>query len=298
MSIVSISIHAPHTGRDPQEHLQYTTCAHISIHAPHTGRDFYRLSTHAHPNNFNPRAPYGARRPPGIRFGSSLPDFNPRAPYGARLVPVFAAPVFPDISIHAPHTGRDAMDTGKIQAAYRFQSTRPIRGATPAEQIANTASCLFQSTRPIRGATYAYCMDKLGLKISIHAPHTGRDALRRASTPSACIFQSTRPIRGATPRRRATRATRCNFNPRAPYGARLYVAAGQTGQAGISIHAPHTGRDGGIKGVGPDDRHFNPRAPYGARPCGAGATLIAAVFQSTRPIRGATLSFSRPPWRA
>ena len=82
--------------------------------------------------------------------------------------------------------------------------------------------------------------------------------------------------------------------------------------ATISIHAPLAGRDPDPAGSAWPNPHFNPRAPCGARllhtclsaaemhfnpraPCGArlsdrlkaGDSLI---FQSTRPLRGATLA--------
>ena len=79
-------------------------------------------------------------------------------------------------------------------------------------------------------------------------------------------FQSTRPVRGATRRHRPHR-------PALP----------------ISIHAPRAGRD--AFGAGPDasDGNFNPRAPCGAR---HGVTVPIDQpfpFQSTRPVRGATV---------
>ena len=56
--------------------------------------------------------------------------------------------------------------------------------------------------------------------ISIHAPHTGRDAV---------CFLAADDV--------------SHFNPRAPYGARQPRKPGQHKNKGISIHAPHTGRD-------------------------------------------------------
>ena len=57
---------------------------------------------------------------------------------------------------------------------------------------------LFQSTRPMRGATPmrrdALCL----VLISIHAPHAGRDVERALALTRELIFQSTRPMRGAT----------------------------------------------------------------------------------------------------
>ena len=128
-------------------------------------------------SHFNPRAPCGARlRHSNGRFTPVY--FNPRAPCGARL----------------PKQGRSAK-------CLRFQSTRPVRGAT--------GSC--------------------------RSGHTGR---------------------------------------------------------GISIHAPRAGRDGGPAAVRVFTRNFNPRAPCGARRCDNVTAHKPVQFQSTRPVRGATLPCS------
>ena len=59
----------------------------------------------------------------------------------------------------------------------RFQSTRPIRGATDIHFIPVQRRNGFQSTRPIRGATHRVARLEPGsVRISIHAPHTGRDS--------------------------------------------------------------------------------------------------------------------------
>ena len=169
----------------------------ISIHAPHTGRDSADLTTTSVFSNFNPRAPYGARRPA---------EAEPRADFR--------------ISIHAPHTGRDEQAKELTGLENPFQSTRPIRGATSCRSRrlmrakfqstrpirgATTFHCFsftfvkFQSTRPIRGATLQDTSILIGLQISIHAPHTGRDFVVKYFLSIFGLFQSTRPIRGATP---------------------------------------------------------------------------------------------------
>ena len=108
----------------------------------------------------------------------------------------------------------------------------------------------------------------------------------------------------------ATRTGTAHFNPRAPCGARLERAREKVLADGISIHAPHAGRDQdgaggercpedfnprapcGARRSSPATRtgtaHFNPRAPCGARRCSSGIFLIRELFQSTRPMRGAT----------
>ena len=127
------------------------------------------------------------------------------------------------ISIHAPHAGRDRRCPGSCTPSPRFQSTRPMRGATQRE-YKPALDCRFQSTRPVRAR----------LSKSLH--HI-----------STLLFQSTRPVRarpGIThymgvyeqisihaPRAGATlfllilSLRSCNFNPRAPCGRDLQETA-------------------------------------------------------------------------
>ena len=101
----------------------------------------------------------------------------------------------------------------------------------------------FQSTRPIRGATSPDMDTCINADISIHAPHTGRDIQSDVTMDIIRAFQSTRPIRGATFSRFMPFSIMSHFNPRAPYGARLGLERANTHDLCISIHAPHTGRD-------------------------------------------------------
>ena len=58
----------------------------------------------------------------------------------------------------------------------KFQSTRPLRGATSEHGEFENIDILFQSTRPLRGAT-AFRSDRGSSgEISIHAPLAGRDS--------------------------------------------------------------------------------------------------------------------------
>ena len=195
--------------------------------------------------DFNPRAPYGARR---VIYGRSAYQsgyFNPRAPYGARLKSVLLPePFFP------------------------FQSTRPIRGATHPHKADNNIRPHFNPRAPYGARLPINACTASNIPISIHAPHTGRDFVCIFVFCKLTQFQSTRPIRGATCRFRPHSSGRCRsyFNPRAPYGARLYsrrrsitidrfqstrpirgatqvVTLAFRALGIISIHAPHTGRD-------------------------------------------------------
>ena len=213
------------------------------------------------------------------------------------------------ISIHAPHAGRDIRKNMDISVLNRFQSTRPMRGATRLTMSEELLNAKFQSTRPMRGATGMVCRVPAKRLISIHAPHAGRDTnhsqrdcLNTHFNPRApcgarlffrkypaCsgLFQSTRPMRGATKHGFLKLPQTTYFNPRAPCGAR-HSLSGIHGFAtefqstrpmrgatfwcasfqllnGISIHAPHAGRDCWVMPFSSRSCHFNPRAPCGAR---------------------------------
>ena len=101
------------------------------------------------------------------------------------------------------------------------------------------------------------------------------------------LFQSTRPVWGAT-------FPRCKHLPtwqfqstRPVWGAtELEVAAVDGGV--VSIHAPRVGRDTSPRMSKTWRPCFNPRAPCGARPQRFWAKLRLSMFQSTRPVWGAT----------
>ena len=124
---------------------------------------------------------------------------------------------------------------------------------------------IFQSTRPLRGATAKWATECNACHISIHAPLAGRDRRQPICKTCGRVFQSTRPLRGAT-------------------------GAGARADEGIdiSIHAPLAGRDV-QRSVSETIEHISIHAPL------AGRDLIrilrenmSTVFQSTRPLRGAT----------
>ena len=122
-----VSIHAPRVGRDCLT-LNIVAPFLVSIHAPRVGRDsvhrksrpWFRVSIHA----------------PRVGRDHAFP--SPQDPS--------------NVSIHAPRVGRDQASHGLISATSKFQSTRPVWGATTllAEQ---EISAKFQSTRPVWGAT-------------------------------------------------------------------------------------------------------------------------------------------------
>ena len=139
-----------------------------------------------------------------------------------------------------------------------------------------------------------------------------RGATRGSSfLPRPPVFQSTLPMRGATIKSRAMPRAKRNFNPRSPCGERpklthiqrtsdvfqstlpmrgaTAVALVLDAKLIISIHAPHAGSDCAQTSPCAAGRYFNPRSPCGER---LGPTLTASsvpAFQSTLPMRGATV---------
>ena len=153
----------------------------------------------------------------------------------------------------------------------RFQSTHPVRGATPwttlpaplppyfnprtpcgvrrfSPPVTAYRNQSFQSTHPVRGAT---------------------DAI-----PHICfipLFQSTHPVRGATQSIPLLDVSNRDFNPRTPCGVRHGLRPQVLPHGPISIHAPRAGCD----------VHLFPHW----RPGGG--------FQSTHPVRGATANIAK-----
>ena len=147
----------------------------------------------------------------------------------------------------------------------QFQSTLPVRGATLGLKHLSM-SLKFQSTLPVRGAT-----------------------ARNSITARPSRFQSTLPVRGAT-----------------------QGTTDADGEPEISIHAPRAGSDATCSPPTHSLTHFNPRSPCGERrfasavrcrvphfnprsPCGERRVLRFSAnpplaFQSTLPVRGATVA--------
>ena len=168
-----------------------------------------------------------------------------------------------EISIHAPRAGRDPRLSQISPPSSIFQSTRPVRGATVRIQLPQPRG-IFQSTRPVRGATMYLLLVSGGNYISIHAPRAGRDIPFLALMVLLQNFNPRAPC-GARQIKFPLLPKATHFNPRAPCGARPSTRAT-------------------LRRIG----HFNPRAPCGARQVSGYAIGTKIIFQSTRPVRGAT----------
>ena len=241
----------------------FSISRHISIHAPREGRDHHEGIGAERESNFNPRAPRGARRRPSKTSPSRWIFQSTRPARGA--------------TIHRHRTGCTIL----------FQSTRPARGATLSSRSTSARSRNFNPRAPRGARQDSFRLLLARVCISIHAPREGRDGIRRGHTEMRLEFQSTRPARGATsPAFLAMQKPRISIH--APREGRDKVMPRPTTESEISIHAPREGRDRGRATAAPDLRYFNPRAPRGARRAPQSWCYVEAIFQSTRPARGAT----------
>ena len=169
------------------------------------------------------------------------------------------------LSFAAPLAGRDDWEQPESTNPYKFQSTRPLRGATYCRPCLGDTSGHFNPRAPCGVRRETLWLDDRAVAISIHAPLAGCDtACCTICTPSR-IFQSTHPLRGAT-----------IIGKRGPK------------HGSISIHAPLAGCDLSRPFPPPPSRHFNPRTPCGVRPVLPLCASTAGEFQSTHPLRGAT----------
>ena len=169
-------------------------------------------------------------------------DISIHAPHAGRDTFAALADKWWDISIHAPHAGRDRYSVSTASEPSLFQSTRPMRGATT-QRSSMALPILYFNPRAPCGA--------------------------RPASPPFCghewPFQSTRPMRGATDKAAAA-SMYGSISIHAPHAGRDLRSKPPCLESLISIHAPHAGRDdvGFVFCKQPSD--FNPRAPCGARP--------------------------------
>ena len=129
----------------------------------------------------------------------------------------------------------------RVMVIMAFQSTLPMRGATPLFTVGHLIRP-FQSTLPMRGATYR--RQEPSCHSSHFNPHSpcGERLCGKLAEVTRIPFQSTLPMRGAT--RDALRLWYDMF---------------------ISIHTPHAGSDQQRVPPSAPAFYFNPHSPCGER---------------------------------
>lgn len=96
----------------------------------------------------------------------------------------------------------------------RISIRAPRAGCDQPPPMYGGGEAVFQSTHPVRGATPCLVDRQLIRIISIHAPRAGRDRASPTLSARKTVFQSTRPVWGATanltilPRQICTKGTK------------------------------------------------------------------------------------------
>ena len=198
------------------------------------------------------------------------------------------------ISIHAPLAGSDLPPGRHTSCPGNFNPRSPCGERRPARNRTWTTS-YFNPRSPCGERHYWVTHYVNGLPISIHAPLAGSDHARPVDAPFQPVFQSTLPLRGATVVA-AELGTCYQFQSTLPLrGATLRIRHIRI-HNGISIHAPLAGSDHFRTGQVFSGYYFNPRSPCGERHRLITGMETCLEFQSTLPLRGATIYIRRNLW--
>ena len=219
-------------------------------------------------SHFNPRTPCGVR-PSFSRFLRPGTHFNPRTPCGVRRL-----------------------------VAYRNRPTHNFNPRTPCgvrlcRSWYLATSTQFQSTHPLRGATKGEIFVVIHFHIiSIHAPLAGCDRRTSARGPAHRPYFNPRTPCGVRRANGTVNRSRAYFNPRTPCGVRhLHLQY----MSWLEYFNPRTpcGVRLSIFSINKSLTNFNPRTPCGVRLIDVEKQVFEAIFQSTHPLRGATLKVLR-----
>ena len=173
----SISIHTPHAGSDSEILTIKFAFPLFQSTLPMRGATKSVLTESVLLFLFQSTLPMRGATASLQQVGQCFCHFNPHSPCGER--PCFNSfpSVYGFISIHTPHAGSDLNGSTITTYLFQFQSTLPMRGATPMQCSAKSIIIYFNP----------------------HSP-CGERPITSAASPVFPQFQSTLPMRGATKR--------------------------------------------------------------------------------------------------
>ena len=96
------------------------------------------------------------------------------------------------VSIHAPHAGRDSLLRDTV-SCIDVSIHAPHAGRDRHPRISDSSDTRFQSTRPMWGATRRHAAIGLSVVVSIHAPRVGRDHADGQRCPQRNCFNPRTP---------------------------------------------------------------------------------------------------------
>ena len=179
----------------------------------------------------------------------------------------------------------------------------PLVGLDGGAHLVGVEAAGFQSTRPLWGATTPHAQRGTTGAISIHAPLVGRDCCDWTLPNHRCNFNPRAPCGARRANHHPSAYIRLDFNPRARQNQVATVEPFQStrplwgatpergntiGQNAFQSTRPLWGATLPEYAESGLHRDFNPRAPCGARPPPLYKIEDDGSFQSTRPLWGAT----------
>ena len=234
-----ISIHAPLAGSDVSLAKIRPFPTDFNPRSP-CGERPGRGKAGANRPDFNPRSPCGERRH-GYTFGARGIQFQSTLPLRGATYRRLCSAIRPAISIHAPLAGSDYV-APFLGSVYRYFNPRSPCGERRPRHDYTAAIVQFQSTLPLRGATPVD-----GLPPGFHRDFNPRSPCgerRNGATytilPEISIHA---PLAGSDPEIRMFCTSNSDFNPRSPCGERRSRRCEVKGGSYISIHAPLAGSD-------------------------------------------------------
>ena len=218
-------------------------------------------------DDFNPRTPCGVR-PSTAKLSGFRRTFQSTHPLRGATIDREALGLSQDISIHAPLAGCDEKPHHVTAESADFNPRTPC-GVRPGNYTLAVMGIDFNPRTPCGVRLGASLTFNGSAQISIHAPLAGCDP------PSAFEVVEVR------------------ISIHAPLAGCDDADDGYfSDTVEISIHAPLAGCDGHLRPVRASVDHFNPRTPCGVRPRRTSTPCGVSRFQSTHPLRGATLDDS------
>ena len=124
------------------------------------------------------------------------------------------------ISIHAPRAGRDPPRSAPCRSRHDFNPRAPCGARRPRRNVSECGN-KFQSTRPVRGATPSLTSAVGSRRYFNPRAPCGARLGRCRSFPNRFNFNPRAPCGARRPFSLISANRLSNFNPRAPCGARL-----------------------------------------------------------------------------
>ena len=192
------------------------------------------------------------------------------------------------ISIHAPRAGRDKGQERNEETASRISIHAPRAGRDDGRKCL-AQLYLISIHAPRAGRDFKFPFNNGGKWISIHAPRAGRDLDRAEVRREPLVISIHAPRAGRDGRSCSRSPGTRRISIHAPRAGRDPPDDGLHRGGRISIHAPRAGRDlMGVLNRAPSVLFQSTRPVRGATWRRLWPRRRHGLFQSTRPVRGAT----------